>query len=202
MEFLTLVSSICSMLSCISFYLVLLQIFFPSQKMLVMCFLEKSYIWNGLTPAWLEAGDWQLASSFADRHLGPGQIPGWAWISNMSSLKKRPGVLGCVVGGSGCYMLACVALNLLLGFHPSQFEEHIDRQEGGWVKATEMARPEVLLWWEAEEMGLLPGKGMGRPNGYLPKSVGQSLRLYSLWWWKIFRFLGDYLTAREQETWV
>lgn len=28
-------------------------------------------------------------------------------------------------------------------------------------------------------MGLLPGKGMGRPNGYLPKSVGQSLRLYT-----------------------
>lgn len=51
-------------------------------------------------------------------------------------------------------------------------------------------------------MGLLPGKEMRSPNGYLPASVGQSLRLYSLCWWKIFSFMGEYLTAREQETWA
>lgn len=84
--------------------------------------------------------------------------------------------------GSGCYpILARVTLNLLLSFYPSQFQEHTDRQEEGWMKATGMARPEVLLWQQAEEMGLLPGKGMGKPNGYLPISVGQSLRLYSPW---------------------
>lgn len=65
---------------------------------------------------------------------------------------KAISVLGCVnrstvVGGQWLLpVLACVTLNLLLDFHLSQFQEHIDRQEEGWVKATGMARPEVLLW--------------------------------------------------------
>lgn len=42
--------------------------------------------------------------------------------------------------------LGIVTLNCLLGFHPSQFQEHIGRQKEGWVKAIGMARPEVLLW--------------------------------------------------------
>lgn len=43
-------------------------------------------------------------------------------------------------------ILAHVTLNLLLGFHPFQFQQHIDRQEEGRVMATGIARPEVLLW--------------------------------------------------------
>lgn len=72
----------------------------------------------------------------------------------MSRLKKRPSVSWAVltgvqplVGGQWLLpVLAHVALNCWLGFHPSQFQEHIDRQKEGWVKAIGMARPDVLLW--------------------------------------------------------
>lgn len=208
MEFLILVSSMCRMLSCIIFFWYCFNFFSLSQKILVVCFLEKCYIWNRVTPAWLEAGDWQLASSFADKHLG-------AWADSKLSMgqqhfqtEKRPSVSWAVWTGAqpvvgGQWLLPAlerVTLHLLLSFHPSQFQEHIDRQEEGWVKATGMARPEVLLWWEAEEMGLLPGKGKGRPNGYRPISVGQSLSYTALGNRRSSASWEECLTAREQET--